>query len=289
MRDNDTIRRFLIENSTVRGQLVHLDASWRAMLQRADYPSPVRQVLGEAVAAVSLLAATLKMDGSITLQITGAGPLKMVVAQATSRRTVRGMARWQGAAPETSLVELTGAKAMVITINPGEGKERYQSVVELVGARLSDALKLYFLTSEQLPTRMWLAADEQQLGGLLLQNLPGEAEDADAWNRSWMKADTLREHELLRLSAREVLHRLYHEEDVRLFEGAPMSFRCDCSTQRVEAMLAQFAHEELREILQEEGEVSVTCEFCAAGYAFDAVDIEQLRAGGMPPASRLRH
>lgn len=283
MSERDTLHRFIIERTNVRGEWVHLDATWQAVLERSDYPPEVRVVLGEALAAVALLAATIKFDGSLILQLQGDGPLSLVVAQASGKRTLRGLAQWRAEVPAGSLVEKFGSGRIVITIDPGEGMDRYQGVVGLAGERLADALATYFEMSEQLPTRLWLAADGQAAAGLLLQSLPGEQRDPDAWNRAVMLADTLRGEELMGLEAEQVLHRLYHEEDVRLFEREPVSFRCSCSRERVENMLRTLGVDEARDIVKEQGAIDVHCEFCNAHYHFDAVDVEHLFAAADQP------
>jgi molecular chaperone Hsp33 len=286
----DTLNRFILETTHVRGEWVHLDATWQALLERYDYPPVVRDLLGQALAAVALLSATIKFEGSLILQVTGNGPLNLLVVQAGAHGTVRGLARWQSEVPNADLSAQFGDGRMVMTIDPGEGRERYQGVVPLEGASLSEALEGYFTRSEQLPTRLWLAADGQRAAGLLLQALPGEQRDPDAFNRAVILADTIKDEELLEWSVETLLHRLYHEEDVRLLEGSPVSFRCGCSRERVADMLRNLGRAEVEGILADEGVVEVRCEFCNAGYRFDAVDAEQLFAEiEQPPGTRTRH
>ena len=290
MLEKESLQRFLIEHTNVRGEWVHLDATWQAVLERADYPPAVREPLGEAMAAVALLAATNKFNGSLTLQVSGDGPISLLVVQATAAKTLRGLAHWRSDVPEGSLAARFGHARIVITIDPGQGKERYQGVVGLVGDHLGDALKEYFERSEQLPTQLWLAANEQVAAGLLLQKLPGETEDADAWNRTVTLAETVTRDELLALGADEVLRRLYHEEQVRLCERDPVSFRCTCSRERVADMILGLGPDEARSILDEQGEISVNCDFCNAHYLFDAVDVEQIfAAADHPPVKPTRH
>ena len=290
MQEKDTLHRFIIERTNVRGEWVHLDATWQAVLERADYPDAVRETLGEAMAAVALLAATIKFEGSLILQINGDGPLKMLVVQATGQRTLRGLAHWEGDVPAGDLISRFGNGRIVITIDPGEGKERYQGVVGLIGDNLTEALEDYFERSEQLPTRLWLASDQGSAAGLLLQRLPGAEPDPDAWNRATMLAETVSGEELLGLDASEVLRRLYHEEDVRLFGREPVSFRCTCSRERVEDMIRSLGVEEARGIIEEQGSISVNCDFCNAHYGLDAVDVEKLfTATDHPPVTKTRH
>jgi molecular chaperone Hsp33 len=191
------LHRFLFEHTRVRGEWVHLDAAWQALLQRHQYPPVVRDRLGEAYAAVALMAATLKFDGSLILQITGSGPLHMLVVQATGRGTLRGLARYRGDVPDGDLQEIFGPDGrLVITLDPGVGRERYQGVVALEGSSLAGALDLYFERSEQLPTRVWLASDGARTAGLLLQGVPGPdgaptPSDSEDWVRATLLSDTV--------------------------------------------------------------------------------------------------
>jgi len=274
----DTLHRFLFENTDVRGELVQLDATWQALQTRAEYPQPVRDVLGQALAAVSLLAATIKFDGSLIMQTSGDGPLHLLVVQATGRRTVRGLARWTGEVTGGNFASMLGDGRLVMTVDPGDGNERYQGIVGLGGESLSAVLQHYFDRSEQLPTRLWLHADAQRAAGLLLQRMPWHSDDDDAWRRSVQLADTVTAAEMLSLQPQVILNRLFHEETVRLFEGEPVHFACGCSRERVCATLQALGEAEVRETLAEQGRIEVTCEFCNAGYRFDTVDVEQLFA-----------
>jgi molecular chaperone Hsp33 len=283
--ERDSRHRFLLERTRVRGQWVHLDATWQAVLERAEYPGEVGRVLGETLAAVALLSATIKFSGSLIVQIQGDGPISMLVAQATAERTLRGLAHWRREVVRGDLAQMFGQGRIVITIDPGPGMERYQGVVGLTGSGVADALSAYFHQSEQLPTRLWLCADGRAAAGLLLQRLPGDESDPDAWGRAVTLAETLSEDEILGLDAIDVLHRLYHEEDVRLFDSEPISFRCGCSRERVENLLRGLGADECQAILAEQGEVSVSCEFCNARYRFDVVDVERVFAASDSPST----
>ena len=289
MNDSDTLSRFLFEHAGIRGNLVHLDASWRAVLEAHPYPEPVAARLGEALAAASLLAATIKFEGSLILQIQGSGPIRTLVAQATHARTVRGLARWEGEVPAVeSLSEQFGTGQLVLTIDQGRGRP-YQGVIPLAGARLTDAIEHYFTDSEQIPTRLWLAAGPSRASGLLLQRLPEAGATEEDWNRVTLLADTLTPKELLGLSTESLLHRLFHEETVRLFEPEPLSFRCGCSRSRIADMVKLLGESDIDSLLDEHGAVEVTCEFCNRLYHFDPVDARQLFAGlthHEPPAIR---
>ncbi len=291
LRDSDCLHRFIFEHTDVRGELVHLDASWRAVLERQAYPPAVRDLLGEALAAVALLSATIKIDGSLQLQVRGDGPVSLLLVDATAQGTLRGLAHWKGEVADGPLGAQVGAQARLsMTIDPGEGRERYQGLVLVERDTLAATLEDYFRRSEQLQTRLWLAADAQRAGGMLLQRLPGAAPEDEQWNREVLLGDTLTGEELLQLTARELLHRLFHEEDVRLFEPEPLSFRCSCAPERIETMLRGLGYDEVRDILEEQGRVSVNCEFCRQEYVYDAVDIERLfAAADQPEVPPTRH
>jgi molecular chaperone Hsp33 len=294
MGGGDALRRFHFERFPVRGKLVRLEQSWQAVLERQDYPPGVQAVLGEAMAASVLLAATLKFDGLLTLQIQGEGDLHLLVVQCASDLSVRGLAKWKGEDPQGSLAELTGGGRLAITIERGKERERYQGIVLADTETLSGCLEGYFAQSEQLPTRLWLAADAGGAAGMLLQQMPGGTADEDAdegWRRAQMLADTVSTGELLGTDAHELLRRLFHEEDLRLADSRTVAFRCSCTRERVESALRLLGRGELADLLSAEGQVEVRCEFCNKGYDLDAVDIERLLSdqGPRPPASERLH
>lgn len=315
----DTLNRFLFPVASVRGELVHLDESWCTVLERHDYPETVRNQLGQMMVASALLTATIKISGSIIMQVQGNGPITLLVVECRpknlseeseaeqseaeegeaeesageawrSRYELRGMAQWKGEVPAGDLAASFGSGRLVITIDPGQGMERYQGIVELTGSNLAEAIDAYLERSEQLPTRMWLAADGKQAAGLLLQRLPGTEVDEEHWNRLTTLAATITGKELLELEGREVLHRLFHEEDLQLFPAEPVRFHCSCSRERVANLLRSMGADEIHDIVRTEGAVDVNCEFCNMHYRFDAVDAEQLFVEQpQPEVGKTRH
>lgn len=289
----DSLQRFLFEHIPVRGELVHLDATWLAVLERHDYPAPLRLVLGELMAAAALLGATLKFEGSIILQLHGSGPVSLIVVECASEQTLRATAKWSGHLGGDDLPALLGNGRFVITLSPTNGTQTYQGIVDMQGRTVAACLEHYMSNSEQLDTRLWLGADDTRSAGMLLQQLPQNADreiDSDSWTRIRHLGDTLSRRELLDLTPEVLLHRLYHEDDVRLFEPRPVSFRCSCTTQRVVSMLRMLGHDEVRSIVKERDTVDVTCEFCNKRYTFDAVDAEQVFAGeAISSAGSTRH
>ena len=277
--DRDTLSRFLFEHAEVRGEVVRLDATWRAVLECHDYPEPVRNLLGEMMAAAALLVATLKFEGALIMQMQGNGPVTLLVVECSSEFHLRATAKWREDLVPGDIAALLGQGKFVITIDPKSSSQIYQGIVALEGTTVAEVLEHYMLQSEQLETRLWLASDDEQACGLLLQRLPENAsEDTDAWNRALNLGNTLSTPELLNLPPREILHRLFHEEDLRLFEPHPVSFRCTCSRERVANMLRLLGLDEVHSIIEEQGKIDVDCEFCNRHYSFDVVDVEQLFA-----------
>jgi molecular chaperone Hsp33 len=288
---DSSLSRFLFEDAPIRGEFTHVGEAWRTMLAQHDYPSTLKGLLGELVAASALLAATLKLRGSLILQIQGNGPISLLVVECTGDLKMRATAKWKGDLPHARLADLVGEGSFVITLDPKDGNQTYQGIVPLEGDSVAEALQNYMTRSEQLETRLWLAADSTCVGGMLLQKMPEqEAQDEDTWNRAGQLAATLTPNELLELPAPEILHRLFHEEDIRLFEAQEVRFECTCSRDSVTGMLRMLGHEEIRSIVEEQGRVEVHCEFCNQRYEFDPVDAEQVFASTIKiPGSEAKH
>ena len=291
----DTLHRFLLEGVGIRGEVVHLDATWRSVLDRRNYPKPLRGLLGECMGATALLAATIKLDGTLTLQARGgAGPVSLLVVEATGARTLRGLARFQDLGEVSALPDLVGDARLAITVDPGPESERYQGIVAVDEPSLAGVIERYFAQSEQLPTKLWLACDGTAVAGLLLQLLPAgnaiavdDAERADAWERSIMLADTVTESELIGLDAHSLLRRLFVHEGCRVFQPERWGFACTCSRDRVRTTLQSLGRNECESVLEDQDVVDVTCEFCGASYGFDRVDIAELFAMGTVTAPPL--
>lgn len=288
----DIVRRFIVENRPVRGHWVRLDAAWRELCAHSDYPQLVRELLGQAVAASVLLAATLKFRGTLTLQLQGDGAINLLVAQCTHDFRLRAVARFDddrvaaipiepGNDAET-FRQLVGTSGRVaVTVEADERSMRYQGVVPLGGGSLADSLEAYFAASEQLPTRLILAADDERGAGFLVQKVPGassddESELEDTWKDAQRGIERLKPADLLACPVEELLERGFAAHDMRLFRGAPVQFECRCNQGRVSGLLRALGADEVRDILQEQGSVTVTCEFCHRPYRFEAVDVETL-------------
>ncbi|WP_166256804.1 Hsp33 family molecular chaperone HslO [Marinobacter salicampi] len=280
MASQDQFQRFIFEHSQVRGAWVQLADSYAEIAAQADYPETVRKLLGEALAASVLMSGTLKFEGSLSLQASGTGPLTTLMAECSHERYIRGIARYEEQLPSAgALDELLGEGKMAITITPANG-QRYQGVVPREHGTLAECLQDYFVRSEQIATCLILFCDGHRSAGLLLQRLPGGTEpDDDLWRRVNHLASTVKPEELLSLESETLLHRLFHEETVRLFNADAVAFRCSCSRERTLAALEAIGREECYSILEEQGTIEMDCQFCHAQYRFDRHDIDQLFLG----------
>ena len=300
----DRVRRFIVENRPVRGHFVRMEEAWKALREHQDYPAAVRELLGQAVSASVLLAATLKFRGTLTLQLHGDGAGRLLVSQCTHDFRVRALVRIDserlateapGAAEAPALTPeifrgLVGATGrLAVTVEAAERDARYQGIVPLTGDSFADCLEAYFASSEQLPTRVRLAADETHAAGLLIQRLPEAAAVPEelgaqsAWQDAQHGIGRVERSELLGAPLERVLRRNFGRNDLRLFAGSPVRFECRCDPQRVAGILKALGADEVRDVLREQGTVTVTCEFCNRPYRFDAIDVESLFAvGGVP-------
>lgn len=288
----DHLQRFLFDGTDVRGEVVALEQAWQHVQDRHHYPDVIAMRLGELLSAAALLTATLKLDGVMTIEVRGGGPVTLLMAESSPgngelEQQLRGIARWDEDATlsqDMTLAELLGNGHIVITLDPRNGK-RYQGIVALEHDTLAGCLEHYFMQSEQLPTRLWLAADGERSAGLLLQQLPqSDTRDADAWPRLSMLADTVTSKELLTLDAEPLLFRLFHEEQTRVFEPVPVAFGCTCSRERFAQALGRIGAEELRSIVVEKGQIDTHCHFCNTHYVFSAADVESLIESPEAPA-----
>jgi molecular chaperone Hsp33 len=327
----DTLQRFMLQGAPVRGEVVSLDAAWREVADRHAFPRSVRDRLGELCAAGLLLSASLKFDGALILQIHGDGPVSLLVVECEADGTFRATAKLRDGetCPEeadlATLVNAHGRGRFVVTLDPRADtphRQPYQGIVPFEGRTVAEVLERYMARSEQVPTRLWLAADDARATGLLLQRLPEEggrpaawtpgpaddgtgprdeagavgetttapAEDDDGWNRMQHLADTVTRDELLALPPESVLRRLFWQEPLTAFDARSPRFACTCSRGKVAAMLRMLGRDEIESILAEQGSVDVRCEFCNTPYEFDAVDgAELFLSGPSSPGSQARH
>jgi molecular chaperone Hsp33 len=291
------IRRFSFLLSPIRGQWVRLDGVLAELDRRRRYPPRIRQLVGEMLAAVTLVADNVKFQGAVSLQSRGSGPLTTVLAECRERHLVRGLARWaeDAAVPDTdSLLELLGDGQLALNLIPDAASAgrsgAYQGLVAVTEARLAANLESYFATSEQLPTRLLFAGTAGSVTGLLLQRLPApdgateiELDHLEAlWEEVQLLAATLRPVELAELDCETLVRRLFGENALRLHPPRSVEFQCTCNRSKTSATLLALGREELLALLEEQGEIHVTCEICAEDYRYDAVDVHVLLAPGEP-------
>lgn len=279
--DQDRLTRFLLPHAGVRGVHVQLQQTWRQIRERAEYPAAVSELLGEAAAACALFTGHAKIEGRLSVQLRGQGPLRALFAECTAAGTLRGIAQVGEGPVSRDLRALGDGAVLAITIeNPsphGRDPARYQGLVPIETESLAGAFEDYFRQSEQLPTRLLLAADGERSAGLMLQKLPGDGGDNDGWARATALFDTLGAEELLAVTGPTLLTRLFHEEEARQLGERPLSFACSCSRERVAAVLESLGRDEARAALQD-GVAEIHCEFCGQQYRFDPDEIETLFA-----------
>ena len=267
----DQLSRYTFEEHDVRGELVQLTSSYQTLLRGHDYPAPVQELLGQMMAAVSLLTATLKFEGHIAVQLQGDGPLNFIAVNGNHNQELRGIARLRAEIDSADLQSMIGKGQLIITLTPDTG-ERYQGVVSASADSIAAMLEDYFEQSEQLHTRVWLHADGEHAAGMLLQRLPATGMDLTGFEHLATLTNTTTAKEIFTLPAEELLHRLYHEEQVHLYPSQEVTFVCGCSRERTLEALASVSPEEIQEILAEEGEIMMTCDYCLTEYRFSPSD-----------------
>lgn len=297
----DTLQKFMFEGAPVRGELVELSDTWHQVQSHSDYPPVVRRLLGEMLAAAALLSANLKFNGALIMQIHGDGPLRLLVVECDSELHLRATAKL---APDAvisddatlaSLVNVHGKGRFVITLDPKDklpGQQAYQGIVPLDGDTVAEIIESYMMRSEQLDTRLWLAADGAVSRGLLLQKLPREGgidapvnDDLETWNRLVMLGSTLRAEELLATDIETLMRRLFWEETIRVFDPRNPSFQCSCNRTKVGNMLMMLGRAEVESAVAELGLLAIDCDFCGQHYEYDQVDCAQLFATETPSQS----
>ncbi len=304
----DHLRKYLFADTTVRAQAVSLHHTWQQVIARHDYPPVIQRLLGELVAASTLLSANLKFDGVLALQIQGDGPIALLVVECHADLGLRAIVKLREDAVISedadfqTLLNPNGQGRFIVVLDPADkvsGMQPYQGVVGLEGDSVAEVLEHYMASSEQLQTRLWLAADEQCAAGLLLQQLPRhggkavvaevpapEGEDDDTWNRAVHLASTIKADELTSLPPEKLIHRLYWQETITAFEPLPVSYRCNCSRERVAKVLLMLGQPEVDSIVAEQGKATITCDYCVKSFVFDAVDCAELFAND---SSTVRH
>lgn len=291
---HDALYKFMFDHAPVRGEIVSIQQAWQYILSLHQYPPAVAQVLGEMLAAAALLSSTLKFDGALIIQIFGDGPVPLLVAESNSELGLRATAKLAehttiaDNASLQSLINVHGRARMAITLDPREkipGQQPYQGIVPVERDNIAQILEDYMLRSEQLDTRLWLACNTTSTTGMILQRMPIEGgtstqlqQDEETWQHLLQLSATLKREELLQLPPKEVVTRLFWNENARLFAPRPTRFFCTCSRERVGNMLRTLGQAEIDSVIADMGSVQVQCEYCNSRYEFDAVDVRQLFA-----------
>jgi molecular chaperone Hsp33 len=289
---SDALKKFLFDDRSVRVESVRIEHAWLSAQAHHQHPAPVTALLGELVAASTLLAANLKFDGSLLLQLQGDGAIALMVVECRADLSIRATVKMRDRplpveSDLQAMLNPGGTAKFIVVLDPPKhtpGRQTYQGIVPLEGNTVAQALEQYMLRSEQLHTRIWLAADALHCSGLLIQRLPlqggaqqTEIETADeSWARAQHLAQTLSPAEMLATDQDTLLHRLFWQETLLVFESQPITWKCSCTQERVADMLRMLGKVEVDDILQEQGKVEVACEFCGLPYVFDALDTEAL-------------
>lgn len=291
----DQLKKYLTEDRSVRIQAVRLDATWKAVQANHDSPPAITHLLGELVAASTLLAANIKFDGSLVLQIQGDGPIALLVVECRNDLSLRATVKMREGheVPSDgnmqSLLNPGGNGRFIVVLDPQRklpGQQAYQGIVPLQGDTVAEALQHYMKASEQLDTRLWLAADADHAAGMLIQRLPyhggsdapvlTEQNAAETWDRACALAGTIKHDELLATDIDTLIHRLFWEETLVAFDPLSVRWHCPCTRERVASMLRTLGQEEINSVLAERGQVDVSCDFCGKPYKFDSVDCATL-------------
>lgn len=279
---HNALSRFIFDRSPIRGGIIQLNQTYHDVLQHQHLPTVIKIALGELMAASALLSASLKMDGTLILQIQSKGPLKLLVVECNSALEIRATAKWSEPLDETAdFISLVSEGHCMITLDPTDG-EAYQGIVPIEGDSIADMLSYYMLQSQQIDTKLWLTCNGESAAGMLIQKLPdAPMQDADAWNRVGMLADTVANEELQTLAPDVLLTRLFNEEEVRLFAPTRTQFKCRCNRKNVANMLHMLGEAEVNSVIAELGKVDVNCDFCNQQYQFDALDVAALFASNV--------
>lgn len=274
----DTLQRFMFEHASIRGEIAHLDETFKTILNQHPYPPMVKRLLGEALVSCVLLTGSVKFEGEISLQFHGDQRLPLLLVQCDHQLNIRGFANYQ---KTDEPIDYNGAfleGKMVFSINQYNQTTPYQSVVPIRSLSMADNLMEYFAQSEQIATRVWLAVNDERAAGMLLQLMPDQSskQREEFWEYAVQIGQTISEHELLTLDNPTILHRLYHETELRLYNARSVHFRCRCNEDKMKQVLTVLGEQDVQALLKEKGTVDVVCDFCQRHYQFDAIDVTML-------------
>lgn len=297
MTDKDTLHRFIFDKVPVRGEYVCLEESFQAIIHQHAYPPAISRLLGEALAVAALLSASIKFNGRLSVQFRGKGKLKFLLAQCDNQLQIRGLVKWEGELSYQELMESFNDGMLVIMLDSGNLKNRYQGIVAWQGNSLVESLEGYFRESEQLATKIWLSVNDQTAAGLLLQTMPAGSDmpvlEKEIIHSHWHRVAGLTEQvsadNLMSLGYEKLLKTLYPNDDIRVFPGAPVKFNCTCTRKRGEDAIFILGQQEAEAELKDKQTLVVTCDFCNREYIFDRVDVAKIFAEHKPPSDSHLH
>lgn len=278
MKESDTLQRFIFEHASIRGEIVYIEKTYQTIMSQRKYPPMVKNLLGEAIVSCLLLASSIKFEGSLNLQFQGDKRLSLLLVQCDHELNIRAFAQFIEDLETEEYASAFLEGQMVLTINQNNQTNSYQSMVPIQSTSMSENLMTYFAQSEQVATRVWLAVNENAAAGMLLQLMPGQdtLQREQFWEYAVQLGQTVSEHELLTLENETLLYRLYHETEIRTFESRRTQFQCRCTMEKMKQVLNILGEEEAKELLKEQGEVAIRCDFCNHKYTFDPIDIAMI-------------
>ena len=278
MKEIDSLQRFMFEHASIRGEIAHLDEAYKIIMHQHPYPPIVRRLLGEALISCLLMVGSIKFEGEISLQFHGDERLPLLLVQCDHLLNIRAFAKYEKEGKDIDYAAAFTEGKMVLIINQFNKTQSYQSVVPIRSTSMSENLTHYFSQSEQIATQVWLAVNEEKAAGILLQLLPGQdtQQREEFWEYAIQLGQTITEDELLTLDNATILHRLYHETELRLYNARKVRFNCRCTPEKMKQVLTILGEKEVKELLVERGNVEVRCDFCNQDYQFDSIDITML-------------
>ncbi|KTD31559.1 MULTISPECIES: Hsp33 family molecular chaperone HslO [Legionella] len=278
MKETDSLQRFMFEHASIRGEIAHLKETYQTIMAQRPYPPMVKHLLGEALISCLLLVGSIKFKGELSLQFQGDKRLPLLIVQCDDQLHLRAFASYQEDLETPDYAEAFLKGQMALTINQYNTTQAYQSVVPIQATSMSENLMYYFAQSEQVASRLWLAVNEDMAAGMLLQLMPEQntLQREQFWEYAIQLGQTVSEEELLNLDNKTLLHRLYHETELRLFDSRGVRFKCRCSEEKMKQVLIVLGEEEAKKLLEERGKIEISCDFCNKHYSYDAIDITLL-------------
>lgn len=278
MQSSDTLQRFIFENAEIRGEIARLEETYQTIINQREYPEVIKRILGEALVACLLLVGSIKFEGELSLQFQGNEALSMMIVQCDHQLNLRGFARFKEGLSQDDYQKAFLGGEMSFMINQTHQTEIFQSIIPITSSSMEQNLMNFFAQSEQIATQIHIASNGQRVVGFLLQLLPGQDTEQreEFWEYATKIGQTLTDEELLKLDNEVILHRLYHETDIRMLLEKDAQFKCRCTPEKMRSLLKVLGEEDVKKLLDETGQVDIGCDFCNQHYLFDAIDVTML-------------